>query len=54
MSDRLNELLDRSVVVTFRVQVITILAVNVRDTRIIEVLRLGEVEGEKVERLAVQ
>ena len=54
ITNSLHKLLDCTVVVTFRVQVITVLAMDIRYTRIVEVLCLGEVEREKVERLPVQ
>ena len=54
ITDCLHKLLNSAVVIALRVQVITILAMNVRYARIVKMLRLGEVEREKVERLPVQ
>lgn len=54
MSYRLHELSHRTIIVAFQVQMVSVLPMYISYTRIIQVLRLGDVEREREVCLAIE
>ena len=54
MSDGLDVLSHRAIVIAFVVQVVAVLLVDVRNVRLVQLLGVGDIECEEIQPLSVQ